>query len=154
MEHLANHSFMYANRLQCVKVGKNVKTIKDRCFYDCHDLRHVYIGDGVESLEGDEIFSLEINVSRQILVIGGKAQSAAEHWCADFNERHGERCGVNFEFYLDAISFSLIADDEIDEFLALPLPELRDDKHLVKFFKTMDEIERNKPNLPNDYLPF
>ena len=66
----------------------------------------------------------------------------------------GEYCGENCEYHFDAITFAVIEDDEIDEFLALPLPDLRDDRHLAKFWKTMDDIERNKPSLPDDYLPF
>ena len=155
VEHLASNAFMYASHLQCVKVGKNVKTVGSRCFYDCHDLRHVYIGEGVGVLEGEEIFALpHCHIARNILVIGGKASSAAARWCAEINEHHGEYCGANAEYFLDAIPFAAVEGDEIDEFLALPLPDLREDKYLAKFWKTMDEIKRNKPSLPENDLPF
>ena len=103
VEHLASNAFMYANNLQCVKVGKNVKSIGDQCFYDCFDLRHVYIGEGVESIVGEYVFALtndygnEPYLTREHLVIGGKAHSTTENWCSEINRLYGEYGGENCE---------------------------------------------------------
>ena len=159
VERLEHYAFMDANKLQCVKVGKNVKSIGNQCFDNCHNLRHIYIGEGVESIEGEYIFALSdydgrIYLTREGLVIGGKAQSAAERWCAEINKLCGEYREELVCDFSDAITFSLIEDDEIDKFLTLPLPDLHDDKYLAKHFDTKDEIERNRPRLPNNDLPF
>ncbi len=112
VEIIGKYAFECAIYLNCVKIGDNVKTIGEFAFHNAWNLRHIYIGEGVTNIQGRYVFGvndeMQLFTSEWILVVGGKADSKIASWC--------ENEGVNFY---------AIQDNELDDFLAVPLPELK-----------------------------
>ena len=112
VEIIGKYAFACSIYLNCVKVGENIKSIGEYAFHNAWHLRHIYIGEGVKDICGRYVFSgndeLELWLCEGYLVVGGKANSKIASWC--------ENEGVNFY---------ALKDNEIDDFLALPLPELK-----------------------------
>lgn len=112
VEIIGKYAFECAIYLNCVKIGDNVKTIGEFAFHNAWNLRHIYIGEGVTDIQGRYVFGvndeIQLFTSEWILVVGGKADSKIASWC--------ENEGVNFY---------AIQDNELDDFLAVPLPELK-----------------------------
>ena len=112
VECIGKYAFQAAIYLECVKIGDSVKTIEEFAFHNTWNLRHVYIGKGVTDIQGRFVFSandeIQLFVSEWHLVIGTKANSQVASWC--------KKQGVNVY---------ILQDNEIDDFLELPLPELK-----------------------------
>ncbi len=111
VENVGKYAFQCAIHLECVKINDNVKSIGEMAFHNAWNLRHIYIGEGVTDVHGKFIFG--VNDEMQLfafewhLVVGGKADSMIARWCKN-----------------EGVNFYALTDDEIDDFLKLPLPDL------------------------------
>ncbi len=126
VETIGGSAFIGVGNLESVKIGPNVTTIESAAFFD-NRVRHVYIDKSVTTLK-EYIFGshdeLQIYKAGSWLVVGSAESSDVEKWC--------DRYDVNFH---------TIADDEVDKFLSVPLPDMNNDEYQIRANK---ESERKR----------
>lgn len=98
VESIAPGAFWGVNDLNCVKLGKNVKSIGYEAFAGSGCIERIYIDKGVEEINRliDDFIE-----SRKWLVIGGPSGSAIEQWC-----------------YENAVRFCPLNEDQVEDFLS------------------------------------
>jgi hypothetical protein len=126
VETIGRSAFIGTGNLESVKIGSNVTTIEEAAFFD-NWVRHIYIDKSVTMLK-PYIFGshdeLQIYRADSWLVVGGEENSEVAHWC--------EKYDVNF--------YSLV-DDAVDNFLAVPLPDTKNDEYQIVAYA---ECERKR----------
>ena len=104
---------MLGSSLRCIKFGSNVKRISDMACYNTFGQHHFYVDPSVTEFDDDFIFGVDGKMGMCIcmwnLVVGGKAGSPIEKYCREIG-----RNGITFE---------VVEDDRLDEWLAPPPDE-------------------------------
>jgi hypothetical protein len=102
---------MMCSKLKCIKFGSNVKKICEEACYNTLGQHHFYVAPSVTEFGDDFIFGVTgrfdvMCVCMRNLVVGGKAGSPIEKYCKETGR--------------DGISFEVVEDDKLDEWLAPP----------------------------------
>ena len=104
------HHAMMGSKVRYVKFGDNVKRIETEACYNTYGQTRFYVSPSVTELNDPFIFGVDGDYQAYVccrdLVVGGKAGSAIEQYCKE-NGR-------------DGITFQVLEDDEIEEWLTSP----------------------------------
>jgi len=100
---------MMSSKLKCIRFGNNVRKICKEACYNTYAQHHFYVAPSVSEFGDDFIFGVDgkMNVMCTCtwrLVVGGKAGSPIEKYCRETGR--------------DGITFEVVEDDKIDEWLA------------------------------------
>ena len=123
VKNIGAHAFKRANKLQCLKVGANCETIGEFAFLNAFCLRHVYFAG--KKIKWPEYFPFIEMVGydrpyRLGIIFGGPKESELQQKCSDESEY-----------------FIVIADENVANFLATPVPEKDEDKYMQECLKRM-----------------
>lgn len=122
VRHIGDHAFEKAEFLTCLKVGSGCISVGNLAFLNASSLRHVYFSDSVTDFPANFTFVVIYGYERPCrfpnLIIGGTEGSVIQAICKDEGEH-----------------FHIINDDEIDDFMSTPIPEV--DKYLEDCLKEM-----------------
>lgn len=107
---------MLCASLRCIKFGSNVKKICSMACYNTYRQHHIYVDPAVSEFEDDFIFGVtgKLNVMCTCtwkLVVGGKAGSPIEKYCRETGR--------------DGITFEVVEDDQLKEWLTPPLDDIQ-----------------------------
>ena len=119
---------MLCASLRCIKFGSNVKKICSMACYNTYRQHHFYVDAAVSEFEDDFIFGVtgKLNVMCTCtwkLVVGGKAGSPIEKYCRETGR--------------DGITFEVVEDDQLKEWLTPPLDDIPNpvnEVDLIDFF--------------------
>ena len=102
---------MLGSNLRCIKFGSNVRKIASMACYNTYGQHHFYVAPEVSEFEDDFIFGVDGKMSMctcmYYLTVGGKAGSPIEKYCRETGR--------------DGITFEVVEDDKLDEWLTLPV---------------------------------
>ena len=123
VKNIGELAFKRANNLQCLKIGANCETIGELAFLNAFSLKHVYFASKtikwperfpfIEMMGYDRPYRLGI-------IFGGPKDSELQQKCNDEVEH-----------------FLVIEDDDVDDFLATPVPSKNEDKYTQECLKKM-----------------
>lgn len=120
--HIGEYAFKDLSLLKCLKVGSNCVSVGKLAFLNALSLCHVYFADSVTSFPERfpfvEIFGYERPCRISELVIGGSRDSFIQKYCND-----------------DGADFHIIKDNEIEDFLRVPVPKV--DRYMEDCLKEM-----------------
>ena len=122
VRHIGDHAFEEAEFLTCLKVGSGCVSVGNLAFLNALSLCHVYLSDSVIDFPAHFPFVVIYGYERPRrfpkLVIGGTEGSVIQEICKDEGEY-----------------FHIINDDEVDDFMSIPIPEV--DKYMQDCLKEM-----------------
>ena len=123
VKNIGAQAFKRANNLQCLKVGANCEIIGELAFLNAFSLRHVYFAS--KAIKWPEYFPFIEMVGydrpyRLGIIFGGPKDSELQQKCNDEVEH-----------------FLVIEDDDVDDFLATPVPSKNEDKYTQECLKKM-----------------
>lgn len=117
-------AFMRAKNLQCLHFGKNCVSIGKLAFLNAFSLLHVYFANEAIQWSEERIPFIEMmgydRPYRLGIIFGGHKGSAVQQVCMDEGEY-----------------FHVIEENEIEDFLAVPVPEKDKDKYMQDCLKMM-----------------
>ena len=132
VEEIYPYAFAKARKLQCLKIGKNIKYIGDLAFLDMKRLRHLYIEGNPEfgsDIPEDYYFLFGQNCGNfaipcdYMLVVGGLENTNIKHYCDEIGA-----------------SYIVLAEDEVNKFLSTDLPVFMNDEYLNRCGKDSNSI--------------
>ena len=119
---IGEYAFTDAKHLQCLKVGSNCVSVGKLAFLNVCSLRHVYFSSSMTHFPEHFPFVMIFGYDRPRyvpdLVIGGTDGSFVQKCCQDEGQH-----------------FHIIRDDEIDDFMLTPIPEV--DRYMEDCLKVM-----------------
>lgn len=117
-------AFMRAENLQCLHLGDNCVFIGELAFLNAFSLRHVYFANSSIQWSEEQFPFIEMmgydRPYRLGIIFGGHKDSMLQQVCTDEGEY-----------------FHVIEENEIEEFLAIPVPEKNEDKYMQDCLKMM-----------------
>lgn len=117
-------AFMNTKNLQCLYLGEKCCFIDELAFLNVFSLRHVYFANGAIRWLEDQFPFIEMmgydRPYRLGIIFGGANGSEVQQICLDEEEY-----------------FHVIEENEIEEFLAVPVPEKNEDKYMQDCLKMM-----------------
>ncbi len=122
VRHIGDYAFENARNLTCLKVGFGCISVGKGAFLNALSLRHVYFADSVTDFPEHFPFVIYYGCERPCyisdLVIGGPRDSEIHKMCKN-----------------EGADFHIIEENEIEDFLATPLPRV--DKYMEDCLKEM-----------------
>ena len=117
-------AFMRAKNLQCLYLGENCVSIGALAFLNAFSLKHVYFANGAIRWAEEQFPFIEMmgydRPYRLGIIFGGANGSEVQQVCAGEGEY-----------------FHVIEENEIEDFLAVPVPEKDEDKYMQDCLKMM-----------------
>lgn len=117
-------AFMCAKNLQCLHLGENCISIGDLAFLNAFSLKHVYFANGAIQWSEEQFPFIEMvgydRPYRLRIVFGGANGNHVQQVCMGEGEY-----------------FHIIEENDIKDFLAVPVPEKDEDKYMQACLKMM-----------------
>ena len=120
---IVGSSCMQGASLKCIKFGSNVKKICSMACYNTCAQHHFYVAPEVSEFEDEFIFGVDgkmrMCTCMWTLVVGGKAGSPIEKYCKETGH--------------DGITFEVVEDDQVEEWLKVSEPEYSEAEEELPF---------------------
>ena len=117
-------AFMRTKNLQCLYLGKDCVSIGELAFLNAFSLKHVYFANGAIRWSEEQFPFIEMmgydRPYRLGVIFGGANGSEVQQVCVGEGEY-----------------FHVIEENEIEDFLAVPVPEKEEDKYMQDCLKMM-----------------
>ena len=124
VSNIGDHAFSRVNKLQCLKVGENCRSVGEFAFLNISSLRHMYFASSVTKWPSYFPFVEQVGFDMPCrytdIVIGGEKNSTIHKLCDE-----------------NATYFHVVEKEDIDNFLAVPLPSEEDDRYYQDCLKEM-----------------
>jgi hypothetical protein len=128
VNNIGDHAFSRVNKLQCLKVGENCRSVGEFAFLNISSLRHMYFASSVTKWPSYFPFIEQVGFDKPYrltgIVIGGEKNSTIHKLCNK-----------------NATYFHVVEKEDIDNFLAVPYPGEENDRYYQDCLKEMHITE-------------